>query len=179
MCISDTFSHWVVMSTCIAMMKRFPSPCLGTAGKSDTTHLMSATSMGVGRGAEIVMYYCPSCEFCHPLSSPSYCLARKSCPTLLWHQEDSSPSALLSMGFSRQEYWSELPFPSPGDLLGSGLEPAPPALQVDSFPLSHPGSFMLVINPILPWGLSCVTSFHLFLKLLEEFREEVIFPSLY
>ena len=64
--------------------------------------------------------------------------------------KDSSPPALLSMGFSRQEYWSGFPFPSPGDLLGSGLEPAPPALQVDSFPLSHPGSFILVINPILP-----------------------------
>ena len=77
--------HWVVMSTCIDMMKRFQSPCLGTAGKSDTTHL-SATSTGAGSGAEIVMYYCPSCEFCHPLSSPSCCLAAKSCPTLLWHQ---------------------------------------------------------------------------------------------
>ena len=36
--------------------------------------------------------------------------------------------APLSMGFSRQEYWSGLPFPSPGDLPDSGTEPMPPAL---------------------------------------------------
>ena len=36
--------------------------------------------------------------------------------------------ALLSMGFPRQEYWSELPFPSPGDLSDLGIEPASPAL---------------------------------------------------
>ena len=36
--------------------------------------------------------------------------------------------ALLSMKFSRQEYWSGLPFPPPGDLLDPGIEPVPPAL---------------------------------------------------
>ena len=40
--------------------------------------------------------------------------------------------APLSMGFSRQEYWSGLPFPSPGDLPGSRVEPGSPALQADS-----------------------------------------------
>ena len=35
--------------------------------------------------------------------------------------------APLSMGFSRQEYWSGLPFPPPGDLLNPGIEPVPPA----------------------------------------------------
>ena len=47
---------------------------------------------------------------------------------------------LLSMEFSRQEYWNELPFPSPGDLPNSGmkpLSPAIPALQADCSPLSH------------------------------------------
>ena len=34
----------------------------------------------------------------------------------------------LSMGFSRQEYWSGLPFPSPGDLPNRGIEPGSPAL---------------------------------------------------
>ena len=38
----------------------------------------------------------------------------------------------LSMGFSRQEYWSELPFPSPGDLPDQGFEPGSPVLQADS-----------------------------------------------
>ena len=51
--------------------------------------------------------------------------------------------ASLSMGFSRQEYWSGLPFPSSGDLPDPGIErksPAASALQGDSLPLSHQGS---------------------------------------
>ena len=48
--------------------------------------------------------------------------------------------APLSMGFSRQGYWSGLPFPSPGDLPNPDIEPGSSALQVDSLPLSHQGS---------------------------------------
>ena len=39
------------------------------------------------------------------------------------HLHPTSPLAPLSMGFSRQEYWRELPFPAPGDLLDPGIEP--------------------------------------------------------
>ena len=46
---------------------------------------------------------------------------------------------LPSMGFSRQEYWSGLPFPSPGDLPSSGIEPASPALQADALTSEPPG----------------------------------------
>ena len=49
--------------------------------------------------------------------------------------------APLSMGFSRQEYWSGLSCPPPGDLPDPGTEPASPAWQADSLPLSHWGSF--------------------------------------
>ena len=42
--------------------------------------------------------------------------------------------------FSRQEYWSGLPCPPPGDLPNPGIKPTSPALQVDSLPLSHQGS---------------------------------------
>ena len=52
--------------------------------------------------------------------------------------------AVLSMEFSRQEYWSGLPFCSPGDLLNPGIEPRSPALQVDSLLLSHQGSQMIL-----------------------------------
>ena len=45
--------------------------------------------------------------------------------------------APLSMGFPRQEYWSGLPFPPPEDLFDPGIEPASPALQVGSLPLSY------------------------------------------
>ena len=41
---------------------------------------------------------------------------------------------LLSMGFSRQGYWSGLPFPSLGDLPDPGIEPGSPALQSDALP---------------------------------------------
>ena len=47
--------------------------------------------------------------------------------------------APLSMGFSRQEYWSELPFPSPGDLPDPGIELGSPALQADALPSEPPG----------------------------------------
>ena len=44
-----------------------------------------------------------------------------------------------SMEFSRQEYWSWLPFPSPGDLPNPGIEPRSPALQADALPSEPPG----------------------------------------
>ena len=47
--------------------------------------------------------------------------------------------APLSMEFPKQEYWSVLPFPPPGDLPGPGIKPTPPAWQADSLPLSHLG----------------------------------------
>ena len=58
-------------------------------------------------------------------------LVTKPCPTHAtpWTVACQAP---LSMGFSRQEYWNWLPFPSPGDLPNSGIEPGYPALQADS-----------------------------------------------
>ena len=44
-----------------------------------------------------------------------------------------------SLGFSRQEDWSGLPFPSPGDLPNTGIEPRSPALQADALPSEPPG----------------------------------------
>ena len=60
-------------------------------------------------------------------------LVTKSCLTLVipWTVAHQAP---LSMGFSRQEHWSRLPFPSPGDLPDPGIEPKSPALQADSLP---------------------------------------------
>ena len=47
--------------------------------------------------------------------------------------------ALPSMGFSKQEYWSGLPFPSPGDRPDPGIEPRSPALQADALSSEPPG----------------------------------------
>ena len=52
----------------------------------------------------------------------------------------------LSMGLPRQEYWSDLPFPSPGDLPDPGTEPMSSAWQVDSLTLSHLGSPYIYIH---------------------------------
>ena len=57
--------------------------------------------------------------------------------------------APLSMGFPRQEYWSGLPFPSPGELPDPGIQPMSPALQVDSLPLNYLGHLHLYIHMIL------------------------------
>ena len=67
-------------------------------------------------------------------------------PATLWTVAHQAP---LSMGFSRQEYWSGLPFPSPGDLPDPGIEPRSPALHVDALTSEPPG------KPIwLEWGLN-------------------------
>ena len=54
----------------------------------------------------------------------------------LWTVAHQTP---LSMGFSRQEYWSRLPFPSPGDLPNPGIEPRSPTLQADALTSEPPG----------------------------------------
>ena len=60
-------------------------------------------------------------------------LVTKSCPTVVtpWTRAHQAP---LAIGFFRQEYWSGLPFPSPGDLPDSGIEPGSSAWQADSLP---------------------------------------------
>ena len=88
--------------------------------------------------------------------------AQISCPLKAWLRKANCPVLRCSVVFhslqphglkptrllcpwdfpwdSRQEYWSGQPFPSPGDLLNSGIKPESPSLQVDSLPLSHLGS---------------------------------------
>ena len=64
-----------------------------------------------------------------------YSLSRVQLFATLWtiaHQ------ASLSTGFSRQEYWSKMPFPSPGDLPNPGIEPRSPTMPADSLPPELP-----------------------------------------
>ena len=76
----------------------------------------------------------------------------------------------LSMGFSRQEYWSGLPFSPPQGLLNPRTElmsPMAPALQVDSLPLSHLGSLMIpnqvlkisTLSTLVRWPLFFASAF--------------------
>ena len=52
-----------------------------------------------------------------------------------------------SMGFSKQEYWSGLPFPSPGDLPDPGIEPGSLAFQADALTSEPPGKLKVRITP--------------------------------
>ena len=77
-----------------------------------------------------------------------------SCVSVLFANSwTAAHQAPLSMGFSRQEYWSGLPFPSPGDLPYPGIEPGSPALQADSLLPESPGkSQVSVLKTDTPRG---------------------------
>ena len=75
-------------------------------------------------------------------------LVVQSCWTLQPHEQYVARQAPQPMKFFREEYWSGLPFLSPGDLPDLGIEPGSPALQADSLPselLLHSLKFLVVI----------------------------------
>ena len=89
------------------------------------------------------------CSLCFPLDK-----------TVLSHsvvsdslQPHIACQAPLSMEFSRQEYWSGLPFPPPGDLTDPGIEPRSPALQSDILPSEPPGKLVLSNKQIQGWNI--------------------------
>ena len=109
----------------------------------------------------------------------------KLCLTLCNSMDCRQPRQTpLSMEFSRQEYWSGLPFPSPGDLPDPGIEPmslVPPALQADSLPLSHWGNRPLnTPNPYrkLSFDQTCVER-HLLTMYQLSYESEVFFYHIY
>ena len=93
-----------------------------------------------------------------------------------WTIAHQAPPA---MGFSRQQYWSGLPFPSPRDLPDPGIEPGSPTLQVDTLPSEPPGIYFLnrftQIQSIfwnVYWGSSTV------LEKMNFMAQSVTFPQL-
>ena len=80
-------------------------------------------------------------------------LVTQLCPILCDPMDCVDCQASLSMEFSRQEYWSGLPFPSPGDLPNPGIKPGSPVLQAGSL-LSEPpsGGSVMVKGQILDKG---------------------------
>ena len=64
----------------------------------------------------------------------------------LWTTDYQAP---LSLGFSRQGYWSGLPFPSPGDLPDPGIKPGSSVLQADSLLSEPPGKPEVSVNILL------------------------------
>ena len=74
----------------------------------------------------------------------------QSCPTgaTPWTVAYQAP---LSVGFSRQECWSGLPFPSPGDLPNPGIEPGSPTLQADALPSEPSGNYTVLMFSFLAY----------------------------
>ena len=84
------------------------------------------------------------------IGAPKYTkvLIAQSCPTL-WTSRIVARQALLSMELPRQEYWSGLPLPSPGDLPGPGIESGSPALQANFLPFGPPWGWSKYTKQIL------------------------------
>ena len=84
----------------------------------------------------------------------SSCFSRVQLFATLWIVACQAP---LSIGFSRQEYWSGLPFPSPEDLPDPGIKPGSPTLEADALTSEPPGKPLIhdiqYITNVLPWWL--------------------------
>ena len=70
----------------------------------------------------------------------------------LWIIAHQAP---LSMEFSRHEYWSGFPFPSPGNSPNPGMKPRSPALQADCLPSEPPGKPKFMSTTLLSWLINC------------------------
>ena len=77
-----------------------------------------------------------------------YIVKSLSCVRLFVTPWTVAHQAPPSMEFSRQEYWSGLPFPSLGDLPNQGIEPGSPALRADALPSEPPGNCIYRYIPI-------------------------------
>ena len=86
----------------------------------------------------LIQFFCSWVGLCSLPVSESENEVAQLCPTLCdpWTVAHQAPP---SMGFSRQEYWSGLPFSSPGDLPDPGIEPSSPTLQADYLLSEPPG----------------------------------------
>ena len=87
------------------------------------------------------------------------CVHAQSCPTI-WDPMVWNPPGSSVHEFFKQEYWSGLPFPSPGGLPDPGIKPGSPALQGDAFPSEPPGKpfSYIVFKGSRDWGLISLRS---------------------
>ena len=93
-----------------------------------------------------------------------HCLSRVQLFVTPWTVAYQAPP---SMGFSRQEYWSGVPFPSPGDLPNPGIEPGSPAFQADALTSEPPGKPRFTVTLPYSFPLYCVKSYpNWFFKML-------------
>ena len=115
-------------------------------GKNPRDIILSTKSKSLSNAYSIILFswrqnICKIFFFGIQTYSVKLCAHMLSC-VWLCNSMDYSPPGLFFTEFSRQEYWSGLPFCSPGDLPDPGIEPVSPAspnLQADSLPLLSPG----------------------------------------
>ena len=122
-----------------------------------------------------ILTHCWShCKYFLPICGFLFGLVTKSYPTLetSWTIACKAP---LSMGFSRQEYCSGLPFPSPGDRPDPGIKPGCPALRADSLPTELRCIFFLSVD-IPKWLRQYVTTLT---EVIFEFNMSQSFTYLY
>ena len=94
----------------------------------------------------------------------------KSCLTLETPYELLASQAPLSKGFSRQGYWSGLPFPSPGDLPHPGIKSWSPMLQEDSLPSEVPGKPHRCILPLKDMKLYTLHMYSFYMSIIPQNR---------
>ena len=141
---------WVnyhVFLTCLIYLSIHPSILLSILPSiHQSIHLSVCTSLlsGTMLPSSLILYFpCFSLRIRPHPPQPLYvlsCLVMSNSVT----PRTAACQALLSMGFSRQEWWSGLPCPPPGDLPNPGIEPRSPALQVDSLPIELPGKPLII-----------------------------------
>ena len=103
---------------------------------SDGTHLYQAWGWGCKIWKYLQEFYTSICCYC-------MCAESVWLYATIWTVAHQAP---LSMGLSRQEYWSELPFPPPGELASPGIQLMSPILADGFLPLSLLGSPLLLLN---------------------------------
>ena len=125
----------------------------GTAGWTASLSLLNSLLIfclfteSIHRAFSLFLVYASLCFWYMPRIMYNVCvLVTQSCLTLFHLLDCAVLQAPLSMGFSRQEHWSGLPFPSPGDLPYPGIEPRSPALQADSLPTDPQGKSLCNIK---------------------------------
>ena len=116
---------------------------------SITQHVHAFTSMQIGEQMSLTHQgkgWLLPISLSHLLRSSCYSVAQL-CLTRCNSMDHIACQAPLSMGFSRQEYWSGLPFPSPGDLPNPGIKPRSPALAGGFFTTEPPGKPIHSVRP--------------------------------
>ena len=184
---NKSFFFFLSEDNCLIALQCCGGLCLTSIGISHCCcHPVAKSCLFAIHGLQHTRLPCPSLS---PGVCPSLLLSKfQESVTIIYMvvqslscvmQSHVDHQALLSIGFSRQEYWSGLPFPSPGDLPDPRVEPRSPALQADSLPTELPGIPSLVVQQFLTTD-SCSPCDTLFISSAAgDSSVGAIFPSLY